>query len=61
MIPGNYNIVFRSLPKDDPCRRNPDITLAREKLGWEPKVPLEKGLALTIDYFKGSINRNKVS
>ena len=44
-------VVFKDLPMDDPTRRRPDITLAREKLGWEPKVPLEEGLRLTIDYF----------
>jgi UDP-glucuronate decarboxylase len=36
---------------DDPTRRRPDITLAQEKLGWEPKVELDEGLRLTIDYF----------
>jgi dTDP-glucose 4,6-dehydratase len=45
-------IVFRSLPVDDPKVRQPDITRAREKLGWEPIVPLEEGLIRTIDYFK---------
>jgi dTDP-glucose 4,6-dehydratase len=45
-------IVFRPLPVDDPRVRQPDITKAREKLGWEPKVGLEEGLMRTIDYFK---------
>ena len=45
-------LVERPLPKDDPTRRQPVIDLAREKLGWEPKVPLEDGLARTIDWFK---------
>ena len=45
-------LVFRQLPADDPKRRRPDITLARELLGWEPKVPLREGLAKTIAYFK---------
>ncbi len=44
-------IVFKELPGDDPVRRKPDITLARDELGWEPKVPLEQGLRRTIDYF----------
>jgi len=39
------------LPSDDPRQRQPDITLAREKLGWEPRVPLREGLTLTIAYF----------
>jgi len=45
-------LVYRSLPSDDPKRRKPDITLAKELLGWEPKVPLKEGLAKTIEYFK---------
>ena len=44
-------IVNKPLPMDDPTRRRPDITLAQEKLGWEPKVELDEGLRLTIDYF----------
>jgi dTDP-glucose 4,6-dehydratase len=46
-------IVFRPLPVDDPKVRQPDIRRARTKLGWEPKVPLEEGLARTIEYFRG--------
>ena len=45
-------IAFRELPKDDPVQRRPDITLAREKLGWEPLVPLAEGLKRTIAYFQ---------
>ena len=45
-------IDFKPLPKDDPVRRKPDISLAKEKLGWEPKVSLEEGLKKTIDWFK---------
>ena len=45
-------IIFKDLPVDDPARRRPDISLAREKLGWEIKVPLADGLGQTIDYFK---------
>jgi UDP-glucuronate decarboxylase len=41
-----------TLPVDDPTRRCPDITKARELLGWQPKVSMEEGLAMTIDYFK---------
>ena len=44
-------IVNKPLPMDDPTRRRPDIRLAQEKLGWEPKVDLDEGLRLTIDYF----------
>ena len=45
-------IVYEPLPKDDPKRRKPDITLAKELLGWEPAVPLQEGLAKTIEYFR---------
>ncbi len=44
-------LVFRPLPKDDPTRRRPDITRAREKLGWEPEVGLNTGLRKTVDFF----------
>jgi len=45
-------VEFAALPEDDPKVRQPDITLARKQLDWEPKVPLENGLAATIDYFR---------
>ena len=45
-------IIFRPLPQDDPIQRRPDITLAREKLGWEPRIPLSEGLEKTIAYFR---------
>ena len=45
-------IEFRPLPEDDPKIRRPDITKARQVLGWEPKVPLAEGLTRTIDYFR---------
>jgi len=44
-------IVFRPLPQDDPCQRQPDISLAKEKLDWRPTVNLDKGLKKTIEYF----------
>ncbi|RLD91751.1 MAG: SDR family NAD-dependent epimerase/dehydratase [Bacteroidetes bacterium] len=44
-------IIFQPLPKDDPMQRKPDITLAKEKLNWEPVVKLEEGLTKTIAYF----------
>ncbi|MBZ0263091.1 SDR family oxidoreductase [bacterium] len=46
------NIEYHDLPSDDPIRRQPDISRAKEVLGWEPKVGLEDGLKATIDYFK---------
>jgi len=45
-------IVHEPRPVDDPTRREPDIALARERLGWEPKVPVRDGLSRTIDYFR---------
>ena len=44
-------LVFKPLPSDDPLQRQPDITLARSQLGWEPTVPLREGLVHTIAYF----------
>ncbi|MFN8671152.1 MAG: UDP-glucuronic acid decarboxylase family protein [Candidatus Sericytochromatia bacterium] len=51
MTNSSSNIIFKELPKDDPTRRKPDISLAKEKLNWEPVVNLEDGLAKTIEYF----------
>jgi UDP-glucuronate decarboxylase len=48
-------IVFMPLPSDDPMQRQPDITLAKQVLGWEPKIQLEEGLLKTIEYFRGII------
>ena len=45
------DIIFKELPKDDPKRRRPDISLAISKLGWTPKTELETGLKKTINYF----------
>jgi UDP-glucuronate decarboxylase len=45
------NVVFKPLPADDPQQRQPDITLAREMLGWEPHLDIETGLKKTIEYF----------
>jgi UDP-glucuronate decarboxylase len=55
MTGNESEIEFRPLPSDDPRRRKPDITTARERLGWEPRVSLEEGLAATIDYFRKRI------
>ncbi len=48
----NQKVVYKELPTDDPKQRRPDITLAREILGWEPKVHRSEGLKITYDYFK---------
>lgn len=49
-------IVFMPLPSDDPRQRQPDIMLAREKLGWSPALPLEHGLTKTIEYFRSILS-----
>ncbi len=48
----NQKVVYKELPTDDPKQRRPDITLARQILGWEPKVHRSEGLKITYDYFK---------
>jgi UDP-glucuronate decarboxylase len=50
-------LVFKPLPKDDPKQRQPDITLAKEILDWEPNIQLEKGLEKTISYFDNLLKR----
>jgi UDP-glucuronate decarboxylase len=50
-------LIYEPLPSDDPHQRQPDITLAREHLGWEPKVSLREGLRLTIDYFDDTLRQ----
>ncbi len=52
MVNPGIDIVFKPLPQDDPRRRQPDITLARKYLDWEPQVQLEAGLSQTIAYFR---------
>ena len=48
-------VIFKPLPQDDPKQRRPDITQARDKLGWDVTVPLREGLGMTIDYFRGVV------
>jgi UDP-glucuronate decarboxylase len=47
-------VQARPLPEDDPLQRKPDITLAKEKLGWQPKIALRDGLQRTIEWFKST-------
>ena len=54
-------ITYRPLPEDDPQVRQPDITLARERLGWEPRVSLEEGLRNTIPYFRRLVEEHNAS
>jgi len=55
-VGGKSRITHLALPSDDPKQRKPDISLAKETLGWEPKVPLEQGIEKTIAYFKSSLS-----
>jgi dTDP-glucose 4,6-dehydratase len=55
MTGSKSRIIYKALPTDDPKVRQPDITLARTLLGWEPKVALDQGLGRTIDYFKEKV------
>ena len=48
-------IIYKDLPSDDPQRRKPDISLAKEKLSWSPSTNIEKGIGKTIEYFRGLI------
>ena len=58
IIGGSVGIVYRPLPQDDPTQRKPDITRAREWLGWNPKITLAEGLAETIEFFRGRATRD---
>ncbi len=51
-------LIFKPLPMDDPQQRRPDISLAKEKLNWSPKIELEEGLKKTINYFENLIRKN---
>lgn len=54
----SQKIIYKPLPKDDPKQRQPDITKAKELLGWEPKVSRQEGLKITYDYFKDLLRRS---
>jgi UDP-glucuronate decarboxylase len=56
-VGGNSKLIFKPLPQDDPKQRQPDISIAKQKLGWEPQVKLDDGLELTIDYFRKLLQR----
>lgn len=61
MTKSNSKLMFKPLPQDDPCRRCPDITLAKQKLGWQPTTSLEEGLQKTIAYFDKLLKDEKTS
>ncbi|HEY8290079.1 MAG TPA: SDR family NAD-dependent epimerase/dehydratase, partial [Acetobacteraceae bacterium] len=48
-------IIHRPLPQDDPMQRCPDITKARDVLGWQPSIALDQGLQQTVEYFRGML------
>jgi len=52
-------VCYKDLPTDDPLQRKPNISLAKEKLGWEPKVDLEEGIKKTIEYFKSVLEKKE--
>ena len=56
-VGGKSRITHLPLPADDPKQRKPDITLAKETLGWEPRIPLEEGIEKTITYFSESLKK----
>ena len=56
LVGGKSKLVFHPLPADDPRQRQPDISLAKARLGWEPKVCLEDGLKRTVSYFRDLLN-----
>jgi UDP-glucuronate decarboxylase len=56
MTNSRSKIVFETLPSDDPVQRQPDITLAKQKLNWQPQIPLDTGLKQTIQYFESKIS-----
>jgi dTDP-glucose 4,6-dehydratase len=56
-VGSDSEIIFKPLPEDDPQTRQPDITFARARLGWEPKVTLKEGLRSTIEYFRRELIR----
>ena len=59
MTGSRSELVFKPLPMDDPRQRQPDITLARERLGWEPKIKLADGLAQTIEFFDSLLKETR--
>jgi len=58
-VGGDSEIVFEPLPVDDPKTRQPDISLARQVLGWEPRISLDEGIRRTLDYFREVLARDQ--
>jgi len=59
LVGSQCEFVFEPLPQDDPTRRRPDITRAKELLGWSPKISLREGLAKSLDYFKACVESER--
>ncbi len=59
MTGSKSNLIYKPLPHDDPQQRQPDISLAKEKLGWEPKIVLDEGLKQTISYFDDLVRQGR--
>ena len=59
MVNPDAEIIFKPLPIDDPRRRRPDITKAKTLLGWEPTVPLQEGLKLTVEDFRSRVTASE--
>ena len=59
MTGSKSKLVYLPLPQDDPTVRRPDISLAKEKLGWQPEIALREGLKLTIEYFEKELTKGK--
>ncbi|MEL6929743.1 MAG: UDP-glucuronic acid decarboxylase family protein [Cyanobacteria bacterium J06600_6] len=59
MVNPDAELAFKPLPQDDPRQRQPDITKAKNLLGWEPKIDLNEGLKMTIDDFRSRLSANK--
>jgi len=57
LVGSDVKIEYKSLPEDDPTRRQPDISCAKEKLNWEPKIHLKEGLQKTINYFDNLLSK----
>ena len=56
LVGGTSGVDFFPLPQDDPVRRRPDITRAKQTLGWEPRVTLDQGLPMTVEYFRSVLS-----
>lgn len=61
LVGGRSKLVFRALPDDDPHRRQPDISVARDTLGWQPTITLDEGLRRTIAYFRETTQREAMA